>query len=67
MSFVDESGTDHYHYRYVIFTGIVINAVITWGAEKLITSKITRGWDERVAIKKQVAFAKHMNDLHDAE
>ena len=42
--------TSYYSYKYWISAGIVINSVLTYGAEKLIINVLTRKSDRRLKL-----------------
>ena len=46
--FVDKDGTDYYSYKYWIGFGIIINSVLTYGAEKCIVNCLTKRYDKKV-------------------
>jgi hypothetical protein len=58
--FSTEDGTSYYSYRYWIGLGIVLNSLMTYGAEALIVRVITRKADANKKLKKQMAFHSQM-------
>lgn len=53
-------GKDYYSYRYWIASAIVVNAILTYTAEKLIIEFLTRKADQRQKEKKEKAFHQLM-------
>lgn len=53
----EKDGVTYYNYKWIIVTGIVLNSILTYLAEKLIIDKITVDID----IKKE---AKIVDDFH---
>ena len=63
--FVDKDGTDYYSYKYWIGFGIIINSVLTYGAEKCIVNCLTKRYDEKVKQKKFAEFQREMLEYKD--
>jgi len=53
---------DDFHYRYIVLIGILINAIVTVVAEKLIVHQLTRKWDRKNELKKAERFSLMMED-----
>ena len=51
-----DGATSNYSYRYWVGLGILVNSILTYGAEKLIVNILTRKYDAKMKLKKQVLF-----------
>jgi len=60
LPFSTKDGTSYYSYRYWIALGIVLNSLMTYGAEKLIVNVLTRKADASKKRKKEIAFLLRM-------
>jgi len=56
LPFETKNGTSYYSYKYWIALGILLNSLMTYGAEKLIVNVITRKADASKKLKKEMAF-----------
>ena len=61
--FVDKDGTDYYSYKYWIGFGIIINSVLTYGAEKCIVNCLTKRYDKKVKRKRALEFQREMEEF----
>lgn len=65
LPFTTADGTSYYGYRYWITIGIVANMLLTYAAEMLIVSTLTRKADLQKQLKKEAAFHYKMQDYKD--
>ena len=63
LPFRAEDGTSYENYKYVICLGIALNTVLTYAAEKIIVSKLTRKADEKQLEKKELIFNNRMQEM----
>lgn len=65
LPFATTSGVTYYSYRYLIAVGILLNSIITYAAEKIIVSKVTRRYDRSKEAKKYAEFDELMDSLQE--
>jgi len=63
LPFKTQDGTSYENYKYIICLGIFLNSILTYGAEKIIVSKLTRKADEKQLEKKELTFNNKMQEM----
>ena len=60
LPFVSKDGTEYYSYKYWIGLGIVLNSVLTYGAEILSVNVLTKKYEIRSKQRRAAAFVREM-------